>query len=55
MPHDHNGFWSGDSSCEIELHRRSDGKTVFPGTVLADNPGTSATNYAEHLATAMRK
>ena len=55
MRYDYNGFWSCDSSCEIEVHRRSDGKTVFPVTVLADNPGTSVTNYAEHLATAMRK
>jgi hypothetical protein len=28
---------------------------VFVATELPDNPGTSVTNYAEHLATAMRR
>jgi hypothetical protein len=55
MRYDDKGLWSCDSSCEIEVHRRSDGKSVFLVTVLADNPVTSVTNYAEHLATAMRK
>jgi hypothetical protein len=36
------------------VHRRSDGKYVFVATELPDNPGTSVTNFAEHLATAMR-
>ena len=48
------GFWS-DSYCDIEAHRRSDGKYVFVATELPDNPGTSVTNFAEHLATAMCK
>lgn len=47
------GFWS-DSYCDIEVHQRSDGKYVFVATELPDNPGTSVTNYAEQLATAMR-
>ena len=43
------------SCCDIEVHRRSDGKYVFIATELPENRGTSITNYAEHLATAMRK
>jgi hypothetical protein len=37
------------------VHRRSDGKHIFVATELPDNPGTSVTNSAEHLATAMRE
>ena len=29
MRYDYNGFWSCDSSCEIEVHRRSDGKSFL--------------------------
>jgi len=29
MRYNYNGFWSCDSSCEIEVHRRSDGKSVL--------------------------
>ena len=54
MRYNYKGFWS-DSYCDIEAHRRSDGKCVFVATELRDNPGTSVTNYAEHLATAMRR
>jgi len=54
MRYNYKGFWS-DSYCDIEAHRRSDGKYVFVATELRDNPGTSVTNYAEHLATAMRR
>jgi hypothetical protein len=53
MRYDYRGFWNCDSCCDIEAHRRSDGKYVFVGTELPDNPGTSVSNYAEHLATAM--
>src|SRR5213076_1744871 len=42
------------SCCDIEAHRRNDGKYVFVATELPDNPGTSVTNFAEHLATGMR-
>ena len=52
MRYNYKGFWS-DSYCDIEVHRRSDRKYVFVATELPDNPGTSVTNYAEHLATAM--
>ena len=55
MRYHYKGFWGCDSCCEIEVHRRSDGKYVFIATELPDNPGTSVTNYAEHLATAMRR
>jgi hypothetical protein len=54
MRYNYKGFWS-DSYCDIEAHRRSDGKYVFVATELPDNPGTSVTNFAEHLATAMCK
>ncbi len=54
MRYNYKGFWNCDSCCDIEVHRRSDGKYVFIATELPDNPGTSVTNFAEHLATAMR-
>jgi hypothetical protein len=54
MRYDYRGFWNCDSRCDIEAHRRSDGKYVFVATELPDNLGTSVTNFAEHLATAMR-
>src|SRR5215471_7580512 len=55
MRYNYKGFWGCDSCCDIEVHRRSDGKYVFIATEVPDNPGTSVTNFAEHLATAMRK
>ena len=55
MRHDYKGFWGCDASCDIEVHLRSDGKHVFIATEVPENRGTSITNYAEHLATAMRK
>jgi len=55
MRYNYKGFWGCDASCDIEVHGRSDGKYVFIATEVADNPGTSITNYAERLATAMRK
>ena len=54
MRYNYKGFWGCDSYCDIEAHQRSDGKYVFVATELRDNPGTSVTNFAEHLATAMR-
>jgi len=55
MRYNYKGFWGCDSCCDIEVHRRSDGKYVFIATEVPENRGTSITNYAEHLATAMRK
>jgi hypothetical protein len=55
MRYNYKGFWGCDSSCDIEVHRRSDGKHFFIATEVPENRGTSITNYAEHLATAMRK
>ena len=49
------GFWGCDSCCDIEVHRRSDGKHVFIATEAPENRGTSVTNFAEQLATAMRR
>jgi len=43
MRYNYKGFWS-DSYCDIEAHRRSDGKLIFVATELPDNPGTSVTN-----------
>ena len=54
MRYNYKGFWNCDSCCDIEVHRRSDGKYVFVATELPDNRGTSVTNFAEQLATAMR-
>jgi hypothetical protein len=53
MRDNYKGCWC-DSVCDIEAHRRTDGKYVFVATELPDNLGTSVTNYGEHLATAMR-
>ena len=55
MRYNYKGFWGCDSCCDIEVHQRSDGKHVFIATEVPANRGTSITNYAEHLATAMRK
>ena len=55
MRYDYKGLWNSDSFCDIEVHRRSDGKHVFVATEVPGNPGTSVTNCAEHLATAMRR
>ena len=55
MRYHYKGFWGCDSCCDIEAHRRGDGKYVFIATELPDNPGTSVTNCAGHLATAMRR
>jgi hypothetical protein len=55
MRYNYKGFWGCDSCCDIEVHRRSDGKYVFITAEVPENRGISITNYAEHLATAMRK
>jgi len=55
MRYNYKGYRGCDSSCDIEVHRRSDGKYVFIATEVPENRGTSITNYAEHLATAMRR
>ena len=54
MRYNYKGFWGCDSYCDVEAHQRSDGKYVFVATELRGNPGTSVTNFAEHLATAVR-
>ena len=53
MRYNYKGFWC-DSVYDIEVNRRNDGKYVFVVTEPPNNPGTSVTNYGEHLATAMR-
>lgn len=47
------GFHGCDSSCGITAGRTTDGRIVVIATELPDNPGTSITNMAEHLATAI--
>ena len=37
------------------MQRRNDGKYVFVATEVPENPSTSVTNFAEQLATAMRR
>jgi len=44
MRHNYKGFWGCDSCCDIEVHRRSDGKHVFIATEVPANRGTSITN-----------
>ena len=55
MRYNYKGFWGCDSCCDLEVHRRSDGKNVFIATEVPNNPGVSVANCAEHLATAMRR
>jgi hypothetical protein len=54
MRYNYKGFWC-DSVYDIEVNRRNDGKYVFVVTELPNNPGTSVTDYGEHLATAVRR
>lgn len=44
------GFQGCRSVCDLELIPLSDGRTVAIVTERVDNPGTSVTNIAEHLA-----
>jgi len=44
MRYNYKGFWGCDSCCDIEVHRRSDGKYVFIATEVPENRGTSITN-----------
>lgn len=46
----YSGFHGCRSICDLELITLSDGRTVAIVTERADNPGTSITNIAEHLA-----
>jgi len=54
MRYNYKGFWC-DSVYDIEVNRRNDGKYVFVVTEPPNNPGTSVTDYGEHLATAVRR
>lgn len=47
------GLHGCDSVCRLELIRLTDSRTVAIATVLPENPGTSVTNVAEHLASAI--
>ncbi len=55
MRYEYRGFWNSEGCCDIESCTRPDGKRVFIVTELPANPGTSITNMAAHLATAIRK
>jgi hypothetical protein len=52
--YNYKGFWC-DTVYDIEVNRRNDGKYVFVVTEPPNNPGTSVTDYGEHLATAVRR
>jgi hypothetical protein len=54
MRYNYKGFWC-DTVYDIEVDRRNDGKYVFVVTEPPNNPGTSVTDYGEHLATAVRR
>jgi len=41
MRYHYKEFRGCDSCCDIEVHRRSEGKYVFVATEVPDNPGTS--------------
>ena len=45
------GFHGCQSRCEYEVHALEDGGSLLVLTEIEDNPGTSVTNMAEHLAT----
>ena len=44
------GFHGCDASCALEIMRILDGRSVVIATEMKDNPGTSVTNFCEHLA-----
>ena len=47
---EYQGFHGCRSCCGLEIIPLADGRTLVIATELADNPGTSVTNVAEHLA-----
>jgi hypothetical protein len=47
---EYRGFHGCKCSCDLEIVERSDGRTLVITTEREDNPGTSITNVAEHLA-----
>ena len=44
------GFHGCDACCALEILKAKDGRNVVIVTELKDNPGTSVTNFCEHLA-----
>jgi hypothetical protein len=44
------GFHGCDASCKLEILSLVDGRTAVIATEVKNNPGTSITNCAEHLA-----
>jgi hypothetical protein len=44
------GVHGGDGWCALEILKGKDARVVVIATELADNPGMSITNAAEHLA-----
>lgn len=47
---DYRGFFGRPAWCGLEVIPLEDGRTVVIATELEDNPGTSVTSVAEHLA-----
>lgn len=53
--HHYRGAMGCRSVCRIRVYQRERGMTVVIATELPDNPGTSITNWAEFLATELRR
>jgi hypothetical protein len=53
--HHYRGSMGFRSVCRIRVYQLDSGMTVVIATELPDNPGTSITNWAEFLATEMRR
>jgi hypothetical protein len=45
------GFWGCEAKCHLRAYEESGESLTVIATELNDNPGTSITNMAEHLAT----
>jgi len=53
--HHYHGMMAFRSVCRIRVSQLESGMTVVIATELPDNPGTSITNWAEFLASEMRR
>jgi hypothetical protein len=53
--HHYHGMMAVRSVCRIRVYQLESGMTVVIATELPDNPGTSVTNWAEFLASEMRR
>lgn len=51
--YEYRGYHDCESKCGLEIYRQPSKSVMVVVTELDDNPGTSITNVAEHLATAV--